>query len=410
MRGLMRSRKGYVVVLQWLLVGVVAVWGGITEAWRASPLVFWALAVLMALVNIALMRLPLPYFYQPAHWMQLFIVDTLYVGTAIYYVRGFETDLYLAYFLILLTAAISRSMARGVLVAVGVSAVYMFLIWQGSDKHHILDRAFLIRAPFFFVVALFTSYLAHGARMQAEAMENSRTLSEQVLSLQQLAGGIAHEMRNQLTALSNNLQTLERKMKKSGVERVHVQDALEQVKRLTRIVQETTELARPATVHAGWIDINSVVDRAIGEVSAILDSRGAEVRKRYAPHPLVVWGDEVLLGQIFTNILRNAAESFSEGGMVTVSTSVEITRGSERVAVRISDTGSGIPPHQMERLYQPFYTTKAEGTGLGLSLARKYARAHGGELLVKSQPGNGTQVVIALPVTGPASAVREIKA
>lgn len=410
MRGLMRSRKGYVVVLQWLLVGVVAVWGGITEAWRASPLVFWALAVLMALVNIALMRLPLPYFYQPAHWMQLFIVDTLYVGTAIYYVRGFETDLYLAYFLILLTAAISRSMARGVLVAVGVSAVYMFLIWQGSDKHRILDRAFLIRAPFFFVVALFTSYLAHGARMQAEAMENSRTLSEQVLSLQQLAGGIAHEMRNQLTALSNNLQTLERKMKKSGVERVHVQDALEQVKRLTRIVQETTELARPATVHAGWIDINSVVDRAIGEVSAILDSRGAEVRKRYAPHPLVVWGDEVLLGQIFTNILRNAAESFSEGGMVTVSTSVEITRGSERVAVRISDTGSGIPPHQMERLYQPFYTTKAEGTGLGLSLARKYARAHGGELLVKSQPGNGTQVVIALPVTGPASAVREIKA
>jgi len=410
LRGLMRSRKGYVVVLQWLLVGVVAVWGGITEAWRASPLVFWALAVLMALVNIALMRLPLPYFYQPAHWMQLFIVDTLYVGTAIYYVRGFETDLYLAYFLILLTAAISRSMARGVLVAVGVSAVYMFLIWQGSDKHRILDRAFLIRAPFFFVVALFTSYLAHGARMQAEAMENSRTLSEQVLSLQQLAGGIAHEMRNQLTALSNNLQTLERKMKKSGVERVHVQDALEQVKRLTRIVQETTELARPATVHAGWIDINSVVDRAIGEVSAILDSRGAEVRKRYAPHPLVVWGDEVLLGQIFTNILRNAAESFSEGGMVTVSTSVEITRGSERVAVRISDTGSGIPPHQMERLYQPFYTTKAEGTGLGLSLARKYARAHGGELLVKSQPGNGTQVVIALPVTGPASAVREIKA
>lgn len=410
MRWFIRSRKGYVVALQWLLVGVVAVWGGITEAWRASPLVFWALAVLMSLVNIALMRLPLPYFYHPAHWMQLFIVDTLYVGTAIYYVRGFESDLYLAYFLILLTAAISRTMARGVLVAVGVSAVYMLLIWQGSDRHDILDRAFLIRAPFFFVVALFTSYLAHGARMQAEAIESSRALSEQVLSLQQLAGGIAHEMRNQLTALSNNLQTLESKMKKGGAEKAHIKEALEQVRRLARILQETTELARPAIVHAGWIDINSVMDRAIGEISAVLEAKGSQVRKRYAPHALVVWGDEVLLGQAFHNLLRNAAEAIPRAGAVTVSTSVEISRGSESVAVKIADDGPGIPPHQMERLYQPFYTTKSEGTGLGLSLARKYARAHGGDLSVKSRPGAGTEATVLLPVTGPPRQPRQKEA
>jgi signal transduction histidine kinase len=92
-----------------------------------------------------------------------------------------------------------------------------------------------------------------------------------------------------------------------------------------------------------------------------------------------------------------------EGGRLEVETGLETVRGTEHVSVRIADTGSGIPPHQLERLFQPFYTTKEGGTGLGLGLARKYLRAHGGDLAVSSLPGRGTEVRIHLPVTGPTS-------
>src|SRR5262245_31709504 len=113
-----RSRKGYVVVLQWLLTVVVAVWGGATGLWRVSPFIFWSLVAASALGNIALMRLPLPYFYRPLHWTYIFVADTVFIGAALYCLRGWDISLYLPYFLITLTAALTRSMARGVLVAV----------------------------------------------------------------------------------------------------------------------------------------------------------------------------------------------------------------------------------------------------------------------------------------------------
>src|SRR5438105_1685411 len=110
MREWVRSRKGIVLAMQWLLVVVVAVWGGTTGAWRTEPVVFWSLGGLFMLGYLGLMRLPAPYFYQPTHWMHLFVADTVFVGAAIYCMRGFDSELYLPYFMIILTAALTRSL------------------------------------------------------------------------------------------------------------------------------------------------------------------------------------------------------------------------------------------------------------------------------------------------------------
>ncbi|MEK7767568.1 MAG: ATP-binding protein, partial [bacterium] len=368
-----------------------------------------ALSVFLAAAaaNAALMRMPLPYFYQPVYWMNLLMADTVFIGAAIYCMVGLDIDLYLPYFLIILAAALTRSLARSVLVAVGVSAVYTWLMWKEGAGIGLLDSSFLIRLPFFIVIAIFTSYLAHGARVQEEAVAASRALSDQVSSLQQLAAGIAHEVRNPLTAISNSLQILMGRLPERDEDRDLAREALEQVNRVTRIVAETLELARPATLHGSWVDVNAMLERAVGDARRQAVSGPAPalaVQRRSPPGTLLLWGDDLLLEQALSNIVRNAVEAMPEGGALEIASEAGTKRGREHVFVRVRDAGGGIPPHQLEHLFQPFYTTKERGTGLGLCLARKAVRAHGGELTVSSEAGRGTTVRIELPVRGPASA------
>jgi signal transduction histidine kinase len=396
----LRSRKGIVVILQWLLVAAVAVLGLTTGAWRVSPTVFWSLVALTSLGNVALMRMPLQYFYQPTQWMNLFIADTVFVGAAIYSMRGFDTELYLPYFLIVLVAALTRSLARALAIAVAVSFLYMFLVWREGSAQSLLDSAYLIRLPFFLVIALFTGYLANAARLQSEAQMSSRILSEQVRSLQQLASGIAHEVRNPLTAIGTGLEVLMRRLPREGEERVIVEEALAQVGRVRRMVQETLDLARPLNLKPGWLDLNAALERTVRDEAGSRTDGRVVIVKRIAPQPLMLWGDSVLIEQAMHNVVRNAMEAMPQGGTLTVGTAALSVRGQEQVLARISDSGGGIPAHQLERLFQPFYTTKPQGTGLGLSLARKYLRAHGGELTVDSVAGVGTRVALFLPVAG----------
>jgi signal transduction histidine kinase len=402
MRWQWRSRKGYVVALQWLLIGVVAVWGAVSGAWRVSPTVFWALIALASLVTLRLMRTPLPDFYRPAQWTYLFVTDTVFLGAAIYCMAGFDVDLYLPYFLILLVAALSTSIVRSVLAAVGVSIIYTVLMWREGGGVSVLEASFMIRLPFFFVVAIFTSYLAQGTRLHEESMQASRILVDQVRSLQQLAAGIAHEIRNPLTAMSNSLQMLVGSLPDRQEARELAEDALGQVKRMERIIQETLDLARPPNLKTVWLDINSALERAVSDVMLGVPKGLIEIKGDFTAQPCYAWADELLLVQMFSNVIRNAVEAMPRGGTVSLATRVEPLRGREQVVIRIRDTGGGIPPHQVARLFHPFFTTKSKGTGLGLSLARKYAHAHGGEIGLEINQGEGTTVRMELPVSGPA--------
>ncbi len=416
MHGWWRSRKGYVVSLQWLLVGVVAVWGSATGAWRIAPLLFWSLVLLSALGNLALMRLPPPAFYRPVNWMYMFVADTVFIGAAIYCMRGLDSRLYLPYFLIILTAALTRSLARGILVAAGVSSLYVFLVWRDVESLSLLDVDVLIRLPFFFIIAIFTGYLAQSARLQQEAVDASRSLADQVRSLQQVAAGIAHEVRNPLTAMTNSLQAVLHRLPEGGTERGLIRDALDQVARVTRIVQETLDLARPPALKPGWTDLHDLVRRALRDLGAAASA--LDVHLRLAPNAGALWGDAQLLEMVLGNVLRNAVEAMPAGGRLDIETVTSVVRGREQVAVRVTDAGGGIPAHQLARLFQPFYTTKPGGTGLGLCLARKIVQAHGGEMTVLSPvhpagvgPAGGTMVRMVLPVAGPAPvAVGEVAA
>jgi signal transduction histidine kinase len=172
-------------------------------------------------------------------------------------------------------------------------------------------------------------------------------------------------------------------------------------------VQETLGVARAAQLQVDWLEINALLERSLRSALGSVPEGRIAVDRKFSPQALLVRGDETLLEQVFTNILRNAVEAMPGGGAVRLETGARLMRGREEITVSVRDSGPGIPPHLAERLFQPFYTTKEDGTGLGLVLSRKYARAHGGDLEVRAGPGGGTEIVVTLPVAGPAAAVGE---
>jgi signal transduction histidine kinase len=135
----------------------------------------------------------------------------------------------------------------------------------------------------------------------------------------------------------------------------------------------------------------------LGVITLISDQRLSTLDAEEAGGvPIPIRGDESALEQVFLNILLNAAQSLGTAG----SASVAVTTGSGRACVVVRDSGAGIAPEWLERVFDPFVTTRADGTGLGLPIARGIVAAHGGTIGIASAPGQGTKVSIELPMTG----------
>jgi signal transduction histidine kinase len=220
---------------------------------------------------------------------------------------------------------------------------------------------------------------------------------ESLAAVGEFAAGLAHEVRNPLTAIRIDLQRADEKLDAESSLRVPIRRALGQVERLDATVTGALRLARSGQVGDGMVDVLVPLDAAMHAAEPELARSGATLEVAFPPQAgLFVRGDAAALEQLFLNLLLNAAQSLDDGGTIRVA--VEDGDGTVRVAIR--DAGRGMSPEVRARLFEPFYTTRADGTGLGLPLARRIARAHGGEIDVESAPGAGTTVVVRLPRAG----------
>jgi signal transduction histidine kinase len=225
---------------------------------------------------------------------------------------------------------------------------------------------------------------------------------ESLAAVGEFAAGLAHEVRNPLTAIRIDLQRADEKLDAESALRVPIRRALGQVERLDATVTGALRLARSGQVGDAMVDVLVPLDAAMHAAEPELARSRATLEVAFPPRAgLSVRGDAAALEQLFLNLLLNAAQSLDDGGTVRVA--VEDGDGVVRVAIR--DAGRGMSPEVRARLFEPFYTTRSDGTGLGLPLARRIARAHGGEIDVESAPGAGTTVVVRLPraATGVAS-------
>jgi signal transduction histidine kinase len=169
-----------------------------------------------------------------------------------------------------------------------------------------------------------------------------------------------------------------------------------EIRRLDRVVQGFLRFIRPEELSLRLLDLNWI----LREVTALLETEWQKEGIRFAfqldPTLPLIAADEELLRQAFLNVMLNACQAMPAGGVVAISTSLEEW---EFVQVSITDTGVGIPPEDLGKIYQLYYTTKPHGSGIGLSLAYRVVQMHDGSIEVASQVGRGTSMTVRLPVS-----------
>ncbi|MBL9126294.1 MAG: hypothetical protein JNL97_01545 [Verrucomicrobiales bacterium] len=241
------------------------------------------------------------------------------------------------------------------------------------------------------------------ARIQAERLLERR---EKLATLGTLTAGIAHEIRNPLTSLKARLYTLEKHLDDAPLARRDTDIIASEIDRLERVVNEALSFARPAEPVFEAIEVVPL----LRDVRDLISSGTPAITWRLegSERGIKVRADRGHMKQVLINLVRNAMEAVGESGTVTLRgvPCRVVSRGSEAECVRIeiADTGPGIPPEVERRLYDPFFSTKEHGTGLGLATAARIVEQHGGRLEHRTRVGEGTTFVVVLPrVTEPVS-------
>jgi signal transduction histidine kinase len=214
----------------------------------------------------------------------------------------------------------------------------------------------------------------------------------------ELAAGFIHEIKNHLGTLSLNLQLLAEDFETAETPRERL--ALDRVTRLSGECRKLVDLsndflrfARLRELHAKPITMDAVISRMIDFLGPTAKQRNIDINWFPEPDLPSVRLDADLFEQALLNLLLNAEQAMPDGGKLTLIGRTE----SDRVFLDVIDTGMGIEPEAMAKLFRPFHTTKPDGNGLGLATTRKIVAAHGGTIEVQSSPGRGTKFTIALP-------------
>jgi signal transduction histidine kinase len=231
---------------------------------------------------------------------------------------------------------------------------------------------------------------------EVRALETEMARRERLAALGDVAAAFAHEVRNPLNAVSMGLQRLgaEFKPEPAGEYARFVELMQGEVRRLNAIVEQFIALARPLPLKPAPVE----PDELLRELAALVEgeARQAGVALRLvlpAALPTLV-ADRDHLKQVLLNLARNAVQAMAQGGTLTLS--AEAARGS--VAIAVADTGPGIAPAALPRVFDPYFTTKPGGLGLGLTIARRIVEAHGGALTAESEPGRGSVFRVSLPL------------
>lgn len=207
----------------------------------------------------------------------------------------------------------------------------------------------------------------------------------------QMAASVAHEIRNPMTSIRGFIQLMREKPDKPPKEGYY-SIVLEELDRVNFIIEDLLTLARNRVIHKEWYDLNHLISELQPLLWADANLRGIEIDIAASKVP-PVHIDPREIKQLLLNLTRNGMEAMSQGGRLHIGTYMK----EDRVAIDVSDTGIGMSPEAVDRLFQPFYTTKEQGTGLGLTACFNIAERHGVKMLVQSNPQQGTTFTVLFP-------------
>jgi signal transduction histidine kinase len=225
--------------------------------------------------------------------------------------------------------------------------------------------------------------------------------TDKLVLLGQLSAGISHEIRNPLSAVNLNLQTLERDLPKDSPDLEKVKIALQGVERISKIVEKTLSFSRTSIPEIKGLDINTQLRSTLDLLSSQLSKKRIEIDFELDEDLPEIAADSKQMQQVFINLMTNSIDAIDGTGKIKIRTFVEMAsreRESDYVVISISDSGTGINAEDLSKVFNPFFTRKAEGTGLGLPITQRIVYNHNGIIDIESIVGKGTTFYIKLPV------------
>jgi signal transduction histidine kinase len=330
-----------------------------------------------------------------------------------------NSSYYPIYYLPVITAAIYFGPVGTLLWTTLASAAYCSYLIPVLQEYELTPTGEVelgIRILFFFFAAILVNqFVMENRRRLKESQALSETLaesnrqlklaqeearrSERLAALGQLSAGLAHEIRNPLGVIKGSAEMLNQKLQGTAPLAQELAGYISsEVNRLNALVARFLDFARPSRLQLQPVSPAALVDRALDTVQAQFPEAKIAVERRYADDLPQIQADEQLCEQVFVNLICNAYESMNgAGGKLSVSIAPASAENVTGVAVEIQDSGPGVPAELREQIFNPFFTSKENGVGLGLSIVAKIVDDHRGAIRLKSQPGEGACFHVFLP-------------
>jgi len=268
----------------------------------------------------------------------------------------------------------------------------------------------LIEVPFERAILVYSDVYEHlqvqeaeaRTRQQAKLEQEKKTIqTERMAMVGQMAAKVAHEIRNPLSSISLNTELLEDEI--LSFANVNADEASElirsiavEVDRLAQLSDEYLRFSRLPALQFSQCNMNSVINDLVRFQRKSLSRKNITIKSQLDKRLPNIWIDKEQLRRAILNLLRNAAEAMPEGGPIILQTDQQNCN----IRILVKDNGIGIAPEDMTNIFNPFFSTKSVGTGLGLSNTRQIVEEHGGTISCQSQPGKGTVFTIQLPLNG----------
>ena len=238
------------------------------------------------------------------------------------------------------------------------------------------------------------------ARLHEDIQESERKIMEnrRMAAIGQLSANIAHEIRNPLSAIKTNIQILARNLDLQGFDKRRLEIASGEILRLDRILEDTLDFSAPVKLNSVHHDIREIIDKCILLLRDKIEAAGIRMVMKAAQSIPPLTMDYEKMQQAILNLILNAIDAMPHGGTLEVITGFSMRLGQKAVRVEIKDSGCGIPNANMGKIFEPFFSTKTKGAGLGLPNVKKIIEAHKGRIQVTSRPRHGVRIRLLLPL------------
>jgi len=348
---------------------------------------------------------------------------------------GINSNYYPIFFLPVVSAAVYFGPIGTLAWTTVASLAYLSLLIEALQEYELGSSGIsilTIRVLFFFIAAILVNRFVMENRRQVERLETlskkleetNRDLrraeaearrAERLAALGQLSAGLAHEIRNPLGVIKGSAEMLSQKVAGSQPLVAELAGYISsEVNRLNALVVRFLDFARPSKLETRPERISEIVDHALESAAASFPNAKVKIERQYAPGLPEIQADRQLCEQVFVNLITNALQAMEEqpgslngtpdgtlNGMLRLSIAPEVSNGGPGVCVTVEDSGPGVPPELREQIFNPFFTSKKDGVGLGLSIVAKIVDDHRGTIRLDSDTTKGARFRVFFPQAAP---------